>query len=386
MAAPATGPAAEYTCPPTHCPGPGPGLPSRGDSRREALLGAASAPRPRRRIHSPALVPKAEAPRLLRYVCCTRDTLRLELGGPCRAPQGSPPHPEPAASPTCAPGSPEALCLAGPLCPGLWMVVGERSLSPTKYHDQNCCRKAPLSSTAPPHPEFFAAQPTLFYFFFFSCRILEAHFLALGPFSIIWGLGNKAWPLSTQSDPAWRGRAGTTSFSTSRSVESRLTLGQASPVESPAGDPTPSHTSLLPQGGSRCPPLPPSQAPHGAGPVPCGRRVGMALGHPCPSPAESSICLCLGRGGRGGSPCGFLSLVGMAQRGQALTVSTGCPLPSQCPATPASCCPARSGAPHGALLSAGTAFPFPHLLIPGKRGSGRDMRSIQDTAHPSLPL
>lgn len=239
---------------------------------------------------------------------------------------------------------------------------------------------------SPPTPRILCSPAHPLLFFFFPCRILGAHFLALGPFSIIWGLGNKAWPLSTQSDPAWRGRAGTTSFSTSRSVESRLTLGQASPVESPAGDPTPSHTSLLPQGGSRCPPLPPSQAPHGAGPVPCGRRVGMALGHPCPSPAESSICLCLGRGGRGGSPCGFLSLVGMAQRGQALTVSTGCPLPSQCPATPASCCPARSGAPHGALLGAGTAFPFPHLLIPGKRGSGRDMRSIQDTAHPSLPL
>lgn len=138
-----------------------------GDSTREALLGAASAPRPRRRIHSPALVPKAEAPRLLRYVCCSRDTPRLELGGPCQAPWGSPPHPEPAVSPTCAPGSPEALCLAGPLCPGLWMVVGERSLSPTKYHDQKCRRKAPRSSTAPTHPEFFAAQPTLFYFFFF---------------------------------------------------------------------------------------------------------------------------------------------------------------------------------------------------------------------------
>lgn len=180
--------------PSTHCPGPGPGLPSRGDSRREALLGAASAPRPRRRIHSPALVPKAEAPRLLRYVCCTRDTLRLELGGPCRAPQGSPPHPEPAASPTCAPGSPEALCLAGPLCPGLWMVVGERSLSPTKYHDQNCCRKAPLSSTAPPHPEFFAAQPTLFYFFFFPVAFWELTSWLLAPFPSSGVLGIRPGP------------------------------------------------------------------------------------------------------------------------------------------------------------------------------------------------
>lgn len=60
MAAPATGPAAEFSCPPTPCPGPGPL--SWGDSRRAALLGAASVPRPRRRIHSPTLVSEAEAP------------------------------------------------------------------------------------------------------------------------------------------------------------------------------------------------------------------------------------------------------------------------------------------------------------------------------------
>lgn len=186
---------------------------------------------------------------------------------------------------------------------------------------------------SPPTPRILCSPAHPLLFFFFPCRILGAHFLALGPFSIIWGLGNKAWPLSTQSDPAWRGRAGTTSFSTSRSVESRLTLGQASPVESPAGDPTPSHTSLLPQGGSRCPPLPPSQAPHGAGPVPCGRRVGMALGHPCPSPAESSICLCLGRGG-GGFPV-WLSLPG--GHGTERTGSHG--LHGVSPSKPVSCHP-----------------------------------------------
>lgn len=33
-------------------------------------------------------------------------------------------------------------------------------------------------------------------------------------------------------------------------------------------------------------------------------------------------------GGREGSPCGFLSLLGMPQGGQALTVSAGSPLPA----------------------------------------------------------
>lgn len=144
-----------------------------------------------------------------------------------------------------------------------------------------------------PHPEPLVARPLSF---FFSPRcILETHILALPlPLFIVWGLGNKAWFLSTQTDPAWRGQDGTTSFSTSapsQSVESCFYIRsgiscQVSGLETFL-QPSP---RLFPQGSSRPHPLPGSYWGW-VGPL---WEMGWDGSLP---PPEGSPCLCVGGGG-----------------------------------------------------------------------------------------
>lgn len=126
--------------------------------------------------------------------------------------------------------APRPFLQLAPLSPGLSSVRGRKSLSPSQVSGSELWIEGTIYQNSP-HSE--SLQPSLFIFpiAFWeptSCSSLSRF--------IIKGLGKKAWLLSSQTDPAWRGQDGTTSFSKlalSQSVESCFLLEQASSVISP---------------------------------------------------------------------------------------------------------------------------------------------------------
>lgn len=159
------------------------------------------------------------------------------------------------------------------LCPGRWRVMGEGSPSPAQEEDQNRGGKAPFSSTARTQS---LLQPALFIFLFPVAFWEPTSRLSFAPFPSSGDLGIKAWLLSTQTDPAWRGQDGTTSFSTSAQVRalSRVLLSVRHLLSRPwAGNPPPSQalSCFLEEAPT------PSQAFVGLGQSPVGDGLGLQL-------------------------------------------------------------------------------------------------------------
>ena len=233
-------------------------------------------------------------------------------------------------------------------------------------------------SAQQPTPRVLCSPPS----FLFSRCILGACILALCHFSIVWGLGSKAWLVSLPS-PTLPGEVRMELPHSAHQPRARvlcLLLGQASSVKSPGWKPQSIQPSAASSRSSLLPPHPPPRLFAGRAQSPVGDGLGGVFITP-PSPRAPPACAW-----RGWDPV-WLSLPGGHCTGMADSHGHSGVSPSrQCPATLASARPARSRALHGAPLGAGTTFPFPHLPIPGKAGSEHDVGSIQHSARQSPPL
>lgn len=170
-----------------------------------------------------------------------------------------------------------------------------------------------------PHPEFFAAHPLCFPVAFWEPA---SWLFATFPSSGLLGVR----PGSFLCSPTRLERSGWNylmqHISPSPSVELCLLLGQGSSVKSPGWKPQ----SIQPvAASSRSSLLPPRRLPPRLFAGRAQSPVGDGLGRVFITPPPRGLHLLVHGGG--GTPCGFLSLVGAARAWQTLTATAGCPLP-----------------------------------------------------------
>lgn len=174
-------------------------------------------------------------------------------------------------------------------------------------------------SAQQPTPRVLCSPPS----FLFSRCILGACILALCHFSIVWGLGSKAWLVSLPS-PTLPGEVRMELPHSAHQPRARvlcLLLGQASSVKSPGWKPQSIQPSAASSRSSLLPPHPPPRLFAGRAQSPVGGGLGGVFITPPPRGLHLLVH------GGGGTPCGFLSLVGTARPWQTLMVTAGCPLP-----------------------------------------------------------
>lgn len=236
-------------------------------------------------------------------------------------------------------------------------VRGRRFLSASQCQDESRGEKAAFCSTACTQNPL---QPSLF--------LLPIAFWAPAswPFSatlhhrVSWEEG-----LSSQTDPAWGGQDGTTSFSKlapSWSIELCYLFDQASSVTSPLWKP-PVYPTLC----CFLPPLPPTRllVGLGAASVPCGRQVGASL---CHSPKWLHLLLCAWGGGRLRPLCMALSHRQALYRQYHTALAT----------------PARSRVLHGACLVLMPPSPLPSSPFLGRPGLSVTWEAFSPTPGSSL--
>lgn len=142
-------------------------------------------------------------------------------------------------------------------------------------------------SAQQPTPRVLCSPPS----FLFSRCILGACILALCHFSIVWGLGSKAWLVSLPS-PTLPGEVRMELPHSAHQPRARvlcLLLGQASSVKSPGWKPQSIQPSAASSRSSLLPPHPPPRLFAGRAQSP----VGGGLGGVFITPPQGSTCLCM---------------------------------------------------------------------------------------------